>query len=62
MSRVKLIAETRVYNMPQKHEIYAYVFLQFSESFRGKYKLTNFLREMKNGLSLRQQQLQVIMY
>ena len=56
MSRVKLIAETRVYNMPQKHEIYAYVFLQFSESFRGKYKLTNFLREMKNGLSLRQQQ------
>ena len=31
-------------------------FLQFFESFRGKYKLTNFLREMKNGLSLRQQQ------
>ena len=26
MSRVKLIAETRVYNMPQKHEIYAYFF------------------------------------
>ena len=26
MSRVKLIAETRVYNMPQKHEIYAYLF------------------------------------
>ena len=62
MSRVKLIAETRVYNMPQKHEIHAYFFLQFFESFRGKYKLTNFLREMKNGLSLRQQQLQVIMY
>ena len=63
MSRVKLIAETRVYNMPQKHEIYAYFFfLQFFESFRRKYKLTNFLREMKNGLSLRQQQLQVIMH
>ena len=43
--------------MPQKHEIYAFFFfLQFFESFRGKYKLTNFLREMKNGLSLRQQQ------
>ena len=26
MSRVKLIAETRVYNMPQKHEIYAFFF------------------------------------
>ena len=39
-----------------------FFFLQFFESFRGKYKLTNFLREMKNGLSLRQQQLQVIMY
>ena len=26
MSRVKLIAETRVYNMPQKHEIYGYFF------------------------------------
>ena len=63
MYRVKLIAETRVYNMPQKHEIYAFFFFfQFFECFRGKYKLTNFLREMKNGLSLRQQQLQVIMY
>ena len=48
--------------MPQKHEIYGYFFLQFFESFRGKYKLKNILQEMKNGLSLRQQQLQVIMY
>ena len=36
--------------------------LQFFESFRGKYKLKNILKEMKNGLSLRQQQLKVIMY
>ena len=38
------------------------IFLQFFESLREKYKLKNILQEMKNGLSLRQQQLQVIMY
>ena len=37
------------------------IFLQFLEYFRWKiYK--NVLQEMRNGLSLRQQQLQVIMY
>ena len=38
------------------------IFLLFFKSFRGKYKLKNILGEMKNGLTLRQQQLQVIMY
>ena len=54
--------ETCLY-MPPKNEIYGYFFfLQFFESFRGKCKLKNILGEMKNGLTLRQQQVQVIMY
>ena len=53
--------ETCLY-MPPKNEIYGYFFLQFFESFRGKYKLKNTLGEMKNRLTLRQQQVQVIMY
>ena len=61
MSRVKLIAQTRVY-VCHKNMKSMGSFLQFFESFRGKYKLKNILQEMKNGLSLRQQQLQVIMY
>ena len=39
--------------MPQKHEIYGYLILLFFE---------NILQEKKNGLSLKQQKLQVIMY
>ena len=46
--------------MPQKHEIYGF-FLQFFESLCGKFYKKMF-QEMKNGLSLKQQQLQVIMY
>ena len=47
--------------MPQKHEICGYFFYSFSKVFAEKY-IKNILHEMKNGLSLRQQQLQVIMY
>ena len=46
--------------MPQKHEIYV-SFYSFSKVFAEKF-LQNILQEMKNGMSLRQQQLQVIMY
>ena len=44
--------------MPQKHEIYV-SFYSFSKVFAEKF-LQNILQEMKNGMSLRQQQLQVI--
>ena len=37
------------------------IFLLFFESFRGKV-IKNILQEIKNGLSLRQHHLQVIMY
>ena len=46
--------------MPQKHEIYG-IFYSFSKVFKENF-IRNILQEMKNGLSLRQQQLQVIMY
>ena len=46
--------------MPQKHEIYG-IFYSFSKVFKENF-IKNILQEMKNGLSLRQQQLQVIMY
>ena len=46
--------------MPQKHEIYG-IFYSFSKVFTESF-IKNILQEMKNGLSLRQQQLQVIMY
>ena len=36
--------------------------LQFLESFRVKYIVKHILQEMENGLSPREQQLQVIMY
>ena len=45
--------------MPQKHEIYQ-IFYIFSKVFAENF-IKNILLEMKNGLSLRQQQLQVIM-
>ena len=45
--------------MSQKHEIYD--FLQFFEIFAENF-IKDILLEMKNGLSLSQQQLQVIMY
>ena len=45
--------------MPQKHEIYG-IFYSFSKAFTENF-IKNILQEMKNGLSLRQQQLQVIM-
>ena len=45
--------------MPQKQEIYGF-FLQFFESLCGKF-CKKIFQEMKNGLSLKQQQLQVIM-
>ena len=44
--------------MPQKHEIHGYFFYSFSRVFAEKY-VKNILQEMKNGLSLRQEQLQV---
>ena len=45
--------------MPQKNEIYGF-FYSFSNVFAEKF-VENILREIKNGWSLRQQQLQVIM-
>ena len=60
LSHVKLIAETRLY-MPQQHEMYGYFFTVFRR-FSRKNIIKNILQEMKNGLSLRQRQLQVIMY
>ena len=60
LSHVKLIAETRVY-MPQKHEICGYFFTVFRR-FSRKNIIKDILQEMKNGLSLRQRQLQVMMY
>ena len=59
---LKLIAETHVYICHKKKMKSMGIFLLFFKSFRGKYKLKNILGEMKNGLTLRQQQLQVIMY
>ena len=59
---LNLIAERRVYIRHQKIKSMGIFFLQFFESFRGKYKLKNILGEMKNRLTLRQQQVQVIMY
>ena len=52
MSHIKLITETRVYHMPQKHEIYE-IFYSFSKVFAENF-IKNILLEMKNGLSLRQ--------
>ena len=48
--------------MPRKKIKSMGISLLFFKSFRGKYKLKNILGEMKNGLTLRQQQLKVIMY
>ena len=59
MSHVKLIAETRVY-ICHKNTKSVDIFSQFFECFRWKIYKENILQEMKNGLSLRQQQLQVI--
>ena len=59
---LNLIAERRVYICHQKMKSMGIFFLQFFESFRGKYKLKNILGEMKNGLTLNQQQVQVIVY
>jgi len=56
MSHVKLIAGTRVY-ICHKNMKSMGIFLQFFE----KIYIKNILQEMKNELSLRQQQLQVIM-
>ena len=58
VSRLTDRGDTRLC-MPQRHEIYG-VFLQFLEIFRGKY-IWKYSTVMKNGFSLRQQQLQVIM-
>ena len=59
MSRQTDHGHTRLY-MPQKHEIYGF-FYGFSKVFAENF-IKNILREMKNGLSLRQQQLQMIIY
>ena len=50
---IKLIAETRVYICHKNMKSMSIFFLQFFESFQGKY-IKNSLQEMKNGLSLRQ--------
>ena len=47
--------------MLQKNEIYE-IFYSFSKVFAENFMKNILLLEMKNGLSLRQQQLQVIMY
>ena len=71
LREVYLLARCLMLNLSRRHvliSIYAtrtwnlcVFFLQFLEYFRWKiYK--NVLQEMRNGLSLRQQQLQVIMY
>ena len=57
MSHVKLIAETSVYICHQN--MTSMFFFSFSKVFAEKF-MKNILQEMKNGLSLRQQQLQVI--
>ena len=61
MSQGKLIAETRVYichkNMKSMGFFFFTVFRKFSPKIYKKY----ILQEMKNGLSLRQEQLHVIM-
>ena len=60
MSHVELITETRVYichkNMKSMRFFYSFLNV-IAENF-----IKNVLLEMKNGLSLSQQQLQVIMY
>ena len=60
MSHVELITETRVYichkNMKSMRFFYSFLNV-IAEHF-----IKNVLLEMKNGLSLSQQQLQVIMY
>ena len=60
LPHVKLIAETHVYTCHKSMQSMG-IFLQFLESFRGKY-IYNILQEMKYGLSLRQKQLLVVMY
>ena len=60
MSHVKLITETRVYLCHQKSQIYGF-FHSFSKVLEENF-IKTIRQEMKNGLSLRQQQLQVIMY
>ena len=57
MSHVKLIAETSVYICHKNMKSMFY--FSFSKTFAEKF-MKNILQEMKNGLSLRQQQLQVI--
>ena len=61
LPHVKLIAETHVYTCHKSMQSMGIFFLQFLESFRGKY-IYNILQEMKYGLSLRQKQLLVVMY
>ena len=61
MSHVKLITETRVYTCHKSMKSIAFVFYSFSKVFEENF-IKNILQEMKNGLTLRQQQLQVIMY
>ena len=60
MSHVKLITETRVYICHKNMKSMGF-FNSFSKVFAEKF-IKTILQEMKNGLSLRQQQLQVIMY
>ena len=62
MSHVKLIAETRFYICHKNMKSMGiFFFYRFSKVFEEKH-IKNILQEMKNGLSLREQQLQVIMY
>ena len=60
MSHVKLMTETRAYICHKNMKSMGF-FLQFFESFCEIF-IKNILQEMKNGLNLRQQQLQAIMY
>ena len=60
MSHVKPITETRVYICHKKMKPKSF-FYSVSKALAEKF-IKTILQEMKNGLNLRQQQLQVIMY
>ena len=60
MSHVKLIKQTSVYICHKNMKSMGF-FYSFSKVFAENF-IKPILQEMKNGLSLRQQQLQVIMY
>ena len=61
LSHVKLIAETRHYICYKTWNLWVFFFYSFSKVFAEKY-IKYIPQEMKNGLSLTKQKLQVILY